>query len=91
MERITTLHPDPSKEGVSIDRAKYEQIRGAINAVLDEQGECSFTELTEEVEEYLGDRFDGSIPWYVTTVKLDLEARGEIRCNRSQKRQTIRR
>ncbi len=25
------------------------------------------------------DSFDGSVMWYYTTVKLDLEARGEIR------------
>lgn len=90
MERITTQHPDPSKEGTSIERVKYEEIRRAIHDILDDQGPCSFTELTEEVQDRLGERFDGSIPWYVTTVKLDLEARGEITCERGGKRQMIR-
>ncbi len=27
----------------------------------------------------LGDHFDGSVKWYFAAVKLDLEARGEIR------------
>jgi hypothetical protein len=30
------------------------------------------------VERELGDSFPGSIRWYVTAVKLDLEARGEL-------------
>lgn len=33
-------------------------------------------DLTEEVRHKLAGHFDGSISWYVTTVKLDLEARG---------------
>jgi hypothetical protein len=31
------------------------------------------------VEEQLLKNFDGSVMWYYTTVKLDMEARGEIR------------
>jgi hypothetical protein len=34
--------------------------------------------LVSLVEYSLRNRFEGSIPWYVTTVKLDMEARGEI-------------
>lgn len=89
MERVTTLHPQPGKLGTSIEAAKYHQVRDAIHKVLDEQGDLSFTELTEEVASELGSTFDGSIPWYVTTVKLDLEARREITCNRGGKRQII--
>ncbi len=89
MDRMTTLHPQPGKLGVSIELEKYGQIRDAIYRVLDEQGNLSFTELTEEVTADLGSSFDGSIPWYVTTVKLDLEARREIVCNRGGKRQII--
>ena len=33
-------------------------------------------DLTEEVRHKLAGHFDGSISWYVTTAKLDLEARG---------------
>ena len=34
--------------------------------------------LITSVKDILGDTFDGSISWYVTTVKLDLEAKGMI-------------
>ena len=34
----------------------------------------TFTNLNKDVHDKLS-RFDGSISWYVTTVKLDLEAR----------------
>ena len=34
--------------------------------------------LTASIGQQLDGNFDGSIGWYVTTVKLDLEARGVI-------------
>ena len=39
----------------------------------------TFTQLGALVEEDLHDTFSGSVLWYYTTVKLDMEARGEIR------------
>ena len=42
------------------------------------QGTITFQGLVSLVDYNLRNRFEGSIPWYVTTVKLDLEARGEI-------------
>jgi hypothetical protein len=39
----------------------------------------TFTQLGALVEEELHTAFTGSILWYYTTVKLDMEARGEIR------------
>lgn len=76
-ERILTLHPD-GKQGVNIDRAKYDVIRQAMLASLAEQGEIPFSRLDEAVAVKLSEPFDGSIGWYTTTVKLDMEARGEI-------------
>jgi len=75
-ERIMTLHP-AGKAGVSIDREKYETVAGAIRTALSEKV-LTFQELTEAVNADLTGNFDGSISWYVTTVKLDLEARGEL-------------
>lgn len=76
MDRIMTQHPD-GKQGVNIDKAKYDQVADAIKSALTD-GEISFANLTTTVGESLGETFDGSIGWYVTTVKLDLEARGII-------------
>ena len=76
-DRIMTLHPQ-GKQGVRIDRAKYDVIRDAILAVLREGGDVRFGGLADTVRDRLASAFDGSVSWYVTTVKLDLEARGEI-------------
>lgn len=76
-EKIMTRHPE-GKQGVNLDRQKYEQIRAAILAILAEEGEVRFKDLSPTVEKRVGPDFDGSITWYVTTIKLDLEARGLV-------------
>ena len=77
-EKILTLHPEEDKQGVNISRSKYEMIRQAILNAIRSQGSISFQGLVSLIDYNLRNRFEGSIPWYVTTVKLDLEARGEI-------------
>lgn len=76
-EKIETLHPDPRKQGVNIDRGKYMQISQAISGIL-QDGETLFQDLVDQVGQQLAGEFDGSVPWYVTTIKLDMEARGLI-------------
>jgi hypothetical protein len=76
---ILALHPDPTKQGVPIEKNKYEAVRSAIIATLKSNGSMSFTDLGNMVEDRLRKNFEGSILWYYTTVKLDLEARKEIR------------
>lgn len=76
-DKILTLHP-AGKQGVNIDREKYEQMRDEILAALKAEPEQTFSGLNEVVGARLDGRFDGSIGWYYTTVKLDLEARGII-------------
>jgi hypothetical protein len=78
VDRIMTLHPDPNKRGVNISREKYERVCSAILEAVKTHSEITFSDLVKAVQERLGDHFDGSIPWYVTTVKLDLEARQMI-------------
>jgi hypothetical protein len=73
-DKILTLHPE-GKQGVRISRDRYDTIRSAILEVLHNAGEMSFIQLNNAVQEKLAGQFDGSISWYVTTVKLDLEAR----------------
>jgi hypothetical protein len=80
-ERMMTQHPE-KKQGVNIRRDKYEQVRTAIESALKEDDPQSFQALNEAVSQKLTGDFEGSIGWYFTTVKLDLEARGVIICER---------
>jgi hypothetical protein len=77
-EKFLTLHPDPNKQGVNIHKKKYDQIRNAILLVLNDKSEVLFKDLPGEVEKSLKGKFEGSITWYVTSVKLDLEARNLV-------------
>jgi hypothetical protein len=77
-DMIRTLHPE-KKQGVNISREKYEMIRSAILSALHKQNEISFMNLSRAVEKEVNGNFEGSVNWYVTTVKLDLEARGMIK------------
>jgi len=77
-DTIRTLHPQ-KKQGVKISREKYEMIRKAILCVLETEKEISFMNLSRAVEKQVNGNFEGSVTWYVTTVKLDLEARGRIK------------
>jgi hypothetical protein len=78
-EYILTIRPEPGKQGVRIEKAKYDVVRNAILKNLHVHGTLSFTRLGNLLEEQLLKSFDGSVLWYYTTVKLDMEARGEIR------------
>lgn len=76
-QRILTLHPS-GKQGVNILKRRYDLVKDTLIALLQTHGEISYKELNEKAEQALKGKFDGSIPWYVVTVKLDLEARGII-------------
>ena len=77
-EKIRMLHPE-NKQGVNISREKYETIHKAILCVLEAQKEMTFMNLSRAVEKEVNGSFEGSVTWYVTAVKLDMEARGEIK------------
>jgi hypothetical protein len=77
-DTIHTLHPG-KKQGVNISREKYEIICEAILSTLRTQKEMTFMNLSRAVEKEVNGNFEGSVLWYVTTVKLDLEARGQIK------------
>ena len=74
--KILTRHPY-GKSGKNISRQKYEIIRQAILAAL-ENDELTHTELFSRINKRLKDKFEGNISWYGETVKLDLEARNLI-------------
>lgn len=74
-EKFFANHPDPTKQGVNISKAKYDSIRGAILAALANGKELTLKDLFAAVRKTMKGKFDGSISWYTTVVKLDLEAR----------------
>ena len=76
-EKIMTLHP-AGKQGVNIHKRKYDMVRQAVEEALQAQPGATYSELTDAVGQRIGDVFDGSVGWYVTSVKLDLEARGVL-------------
>jgi hypothetical protein len=88
-DMIRTLHPE-KKQGVNINRQKYEAVRQAILCVLEKEKEITFMNLARAVEKELNGSFDGSVTWYVTTVKLDLEARGTVKRVANSRPQLVR-
>lgn len=83
LPRVTTRHPEPGKRGVNIDARKYTCMRAALLRVVPTAAPgVAFAELVELVRPLLpATAFPpgSALPWYVVTVKLDLEARGLLR------------
>lgn len=70
--------PEPVEKDVFLNRQKYDTVYESILEILRIHGPMTFTQLGHRVEERLQDGFDGSVMWYFTIVKLDMEACGEI-------------
>lgn len=87
-ETILTLHPE-GKKGTRIKRELYNLVRTVVTSELRKRGPTPFRELMEAVVIRLGPEFPGSPGWYYTCVKLDLEARAHIRCDRGGKVQVV--
>ncbi len=83
-DKIKTLHPDPAKKGVNINRAKYDLVRSGIFDVLGATEKMKPMKMFEGVADHLRGQMDGSIAWYAVSVKLDMEARGEIEHDRKK-------
>jgi hypothetical protein len=77
-ERMLTRHPE-GKQKVNISREKYDAMKAAILRSVRSRGESPLQAVREDVQNELQGRFDGSVSWYFTTVKLDLEARGILK------------
>lgn len=77
-EKIQTLHPDNTKTNKRISISKYNHIKDAILGIL-ATGELTHTELMELLYQQVKNSFEGRIPWYGETVKLDLEAKNIIK------------
>lgn len=80
----------PGKQATPVSREKYDIIAGAITSVMKSRSEVVFRDLPELVRKKLAEPFDGSVSWYTTTVKLDLEYRGIIERIEGSKPQRLR-
>ena len=93
-DKFQMIHPD-GKPAPRIDKAKYEMVREALLKIIPQNEEgVPFTTLADRVAESLTrEQLSklGSIGWYTTGVKLDLEARGEIERVPGSKPQRLRR
>lgn len=77
--------------GTRIDERKYEAMRTAIlKAVPRSKEGIAFRDLVQAVKPHLPRDWSGSVSWYVTTVKLDLEVKGEIARIEGSKPQRLR-
>ena len=81
-EKIPCRTPAIDRDGVTnIPKWKFEALEAAILGVLNE-GDCPFADLKEEVRMRMdGDDLErlGSLGWHLTTVKLEMEVRGDIK------------
>lgn len=76
--KFQTKHPDKTKKGVNISKAKYEAVKAALLDAIPAGKSISHSDLIAAVENKLGATFEGSVSWYAESVKLDLEARKVI-------------
>lgn len=80
-QKIQLKHP-AGKKAVSIDKDKYDVLKKSLLNILKTKGELTHTEILKAVlEEFKKNniKFEGSIEWNMEWVKLDLEARKEIK------------
>ncbi len=92
-DRVVVMNPRTGRGDGSISRLYYEQVRQAILGALDDAPDrVRFRELAALVEGRTNPSLwvDHSVGWYTTTVKLDLEARGEIEVQRGRPPQVVR-
>jgi hypothetical protein len=76
-ERILTLHPG-GKNGVRILKSRYDLMYDTLLGIFADYPEITYKDLSHISEEKLTGILDGSIPWLMETIKLDMLARGII-------------
>lgn len=92
-EMFEGLHPDPEKQGTRMTKATYDAYKAALLKVIPatEEG-VEYGSLSKAVVPHLTEELveNTSQAWWVTSVKLDLEARGVIERVPSKGRQRVR-
>lgn len=95
-DKVICETPTPGKKSTRIQKWKYDALHQAILKVVPKGGDgILFKELSSQIEHSLNDEVKenlGSIGWYTTCVKLDMEVKGEThRVNGSTPQRLIRR
>ena len=92
--KLQLMPPDPDKEAPRIEPWKYELVKTIILCVVpQDEGGSAFKTLSDQVADQLSPEALenlGSVGWYTTTVKLDLEAPGLIERVTGSKPQLLR-
>lgn len=92
-DRIQLRNPDPTKTGVRVRRDQYAIARRAALATLPATGPgltlpAFRAALEKRLRAAKGWDRSLSVSWYSMAIKLDLEARGEVRRSGSPQRLT---
>ena len=80
-QKIQLQHP-AGKKAVSMDKNKYDVLQSAILLLLKTKGELTHTEILNAITSDFKKnkiKFEGAIAWNLEWVKLDLEAKKEIK------------
>jgi hypothetical protein len=79
MDKLQLQHPQ-GKKAISMSKEKYDAIKQALLQFLKGR-EASFAEIENAVADHFKKnkiKFEGSLPWHLEWVKLDLEAKAII-------------
>ena len=80
-EKVACLNPHSGRE-MKIEQDIYNLFTKEIKNALRNKKALSFTELTQIIKTNLSSKkikFDGSVDWYVVTIKNDMDAKGELK------------
>jgi hypothetical protein len=80
-QKIQLIHPQ-GKKAISMEEEKYDSIKTSILRCLRAKVEVSHKELQDYINKDFREnkiKFQGSLEWHLEWVKLDLEARKEIK------------
>jgi len=82
MDHIIKLTHPAGKKAVSMDGRKYDLVKTPFLNCLKKKGDSTHKEILQAiVTDFENDetKFEGSIEWHMEWVKLDLEARKQIK------------
>jgi hypothetical protein len=80
-DKIQLVHPE-GRKAVRISKEKYDILKKEILSALKTEGESTYADMLQyTINDFTKNNivFEGSLEWHLEWVKLDLEARKEIK------------